>query len=283
MKISVRNIINLLKEDIKMKNAKTFMILLIGVCFVLSANSVFAQKVISGIEETISFSDPSKPGRVDIRWNNGKVIVRGYDGKDVTVELTDKDRDDREERAKSRGLRRVFMGDAIEYEERNNRIDISCYSNPKSVNVLISVPENTMISFENKLYGSIEIEKISGEIEVQTQYGEIKLDRVTGPVVAYSTYGEITATLDNVTTESPMSFKTGYSDIDLSFPVDLKATLDLKTTDGIWIAEEFEMSSDRESRGRRRSTNRQVININGGGIDIEISSNYGSIYIRKNR
>ncbi|MCP4726861.1 MAG: DUF4097 domain-containing protein [bacterium] len=264
-----------------MKKARVFMLLLIGACFVFSANSVLAQKVVSGPEETIAFSDPSKPGRVDIRWNNGKVIIRGYDGNEVKIERTDKDREDREERAKSRGLRRVFMGDAIEYEESNNRIDISCFSNPKSVNVLISVPNNTFVSFENKLYGSVEIERISGEIEVQTAYGEIKLDRVTGPVVAYSTYGDIAAMLENVVTESPMSFKSGYSDIDLSLPVDIKATLDLSTTDAIWVAEEFQMDRDRESR--RRSTKRSVFRVNGGGVEIEISSNYGSIFIRKNR
>lgn len=247
--------------------------------FSITIPNLSAQVVISGSEEIIKFSDPSKKGTIKFKWNNGDVRVFAHDKKEIRIEIPEKKRESRRESRRTRGLKRVSGGVDIEYEIEGNTISIKNYSSLlHSVDVDIYVPEDAFLSFENGQYGDIEIDGHKGEIEVYTVYGDIELKKVTGPVTAYTTYGEIKGDFVNINSTLPMSFKSQYGDIELEMPANLKASLQIRASDEVWSDFDMVLTSN-----TRRSSKRKEYTVNGGGVDIEIETAYGTIILRKGR
>lgn len=254
-----------------------FAVLVMGLMFSVQ---LFAQ--MEG-EMVKAFSNPSGKKIVEVTWRNGDVVIRGYDGDEVRVIPEDGHRRSREAADKARGLRKIYDGDAINVEESNNVITVSSHSTFNSVDVEVMVPRDVELSARNVLNGDLTIENFGGELEITTLNGELLLKNISGPVVAHSVNGEIIAELTSVTGDNPMSFSTVNSDIDIALPPDVKATLEMSTSDEIYT--DFDMEgpdtmTTTSVRDRRRSS-KKLYGINGGGTIIEIGTVHGSIYIRQ--
>jgi len=90
---------------------------------------------------------------------------------------------------------------------------------------------------------SIDVTGISGEIEVDDLNGGITLKNVSGSVLAHSLNGPVTAVLDRVSPDKPMSFTSLNGKIDVTFPADTKARMRLKTDHGA-VYSDFDMKMD---------------------------------------
>ena len=269
----------------------------------------------------VSFSNPAKPGTVEVDISEGSITVRGYEGKDVIIDarwrekaLTKEERElealpteageelDQEELAKkkaqaekAKGMKMIeveSMGLTVEEEE--NVIRVNAEEGKRAVDLVIQVPFSTSLrlSCRDDERG-VTVDRVDGEIEVDTGDGPIILTNVSGPVVADSSDGEIKATFGKVTPGKPMSFSAMDGDIDITLPFDVKASLNMKTEEGqvftdfdtMKIApsqQKKEEDERKEGGGYRVAFEKVTLGlINGGGVEIRLTTNEGNIYVRK--
>ena len=268
----------------------------------------------------VSFSNPAKPGTVEVDINEGSITVRGYEGKDVVIDarwrekvLTQEEQEelaalageeeelDQEELArrkaqaeKARGMRKLEVESAgLTIEEEENVIQVDVEEGKRAVDLMIQVPFSTSLrlSCRDDEKG-ISVDRVDGEIEVDTSDGPIVLTNVSGPVVADSSDGEIKAVFGKVVPGKPMSFSAMDGDIDITLPVDVKASLKMKTEEG-QIFTDFDIrltpsqqkkeeDERKEGGGYRVFFEKATLGlINGGGVEIQLTAYEGNIYIRK--
>ncbi len=212
---------------------------------------------------TVPFSNPSKPGKLDVSVQNGGITIKGYNGKEVIVEARVRERkvgervidevaiaravarlDDRTKRAVERlreegqekksqleGLRRIPVpgGTGLEVEEEDNVMEVRTSSFRQAVDVVIQAPFNTNLELSSMNNGIITVENITGEVEVSNMNGPIKLTGISGTVVADSMNGWVNVALKSVTPDKPMSFSTMNGDIDVTLPANTKAKVKMKS------------------------------------------------------
>jgi len=268
----------------------------------------------------VSFTNPAKPGTVEVDVNEGSITVRGYEGKDVIIDarwreraLTQERREieaalagveeelDKEELAKikaqaekARGMRMLAVESmGLTIEEEDNVIQVSVEEGKRAVDLIIQVPFSTslQLSCRDDERG-VTVERVNGEIEVDTSDGPITLTNVSGPVVADSSEGEIKVVFGKITPGKPMSLSAMDGDIDITLPLDVKASLKMKTDEG-QIFTDFDVQltpsqqkreeDERKEGGGYRVTYEKVTLglINGGGTEIQLTTYEGNIYVRK--
>jgi hypothetical protein len=217
---------------------------------------------------TVPLSNPGKPGIVEVRLMMGSIKVVGYEGKEIIVEATPRDKNikdyekttgvavvvapaaprpprpayyiggkdkdkEKEQKDKATGMKRIpIENTGLTIEEDNNTVTIEVESWRRAVDLSIRVPYATSLKLEGTNLGEISVENVNGEIEVENMNGEVKLANVGGTVVANSTNGSINAVLNKVNPDKPLSFATFHGDIDITLPADIKATLKIKSTQG---------------------------------------------------
>jgi len=269
----------------------------------------------------VSFTNPAKPGTVEVDISEGSITVRGYEGKDVIIDARWRERvltkeEELEEQAalaeeeeevdqeelarkkaqaeKARGMKMLeveSMGLIVEEEE--NVIQVEVEEGKRAVDLLIQVPFSTSLrlSCRDDERG-VTVQGVNGEIEVDTSDGPIVLTDVSGPVVADSSDGEIKAVFGKVTPGKPMSFSSMDGDIDITLPLDVKASLKMKTDEG-QIFTDFDVQltpsqqkkeedERKEGGGYRVAFEKVTLGlINGGGAEIQLTTYEGNIYVRK--
>jgi hypothetical protein len=267
----------------------------------------------------VSFSNPAKPGTVEVDLREGSITVRGYEGKDVIVEarwreklLTQEDREvaaaldrlreeelDEEELAKkkaqaekSKGMKMLQVeSTGLTVEEEENVIQVDVETGKRAVDLFIQVPFSTSLRLDSG-DSDVMVERVDGEIEADSGDGSITLINVSGPVVADSSDGAIKAVFGKVTPGKPMSFSTMEGDIDITLPLDAKASLKLKSEEGkvftdfdfpLTPTQQKKVQDERKEGGGYRASFEKVSLglINGGGVEIQLTTYEGDIYIRK--
>jgi hypothetical protein len=271
----------------------------------------------------VSFSNPAKPGTVEVDVREGSITVRGYEGKDVIIDARWRERvltkegekveaalatlreaeeePDKEELArikaqaeKSRGMKMLTVESmGLTVEEEDNVIQVSVEEGKRAVDLIIQVPFSTslQLSCRDDERG-VTVERVNGEIEVDTSDGPIVLTGVSGPVVADSSDGEIKVVFGKITPGKPMSLSAMDGDIDITLPPDAKASLKLKTDEGqiftdfdvqLTPSQQKKEEDERKEGGGYRVTYEKVTLglINGGGTEIQLTTYEGNIYIRK--
>lgn len=269
---------------------------------------------------TVPFSNPSKPGKLDVSVQNGGITIKGYNGKEVIIEARVRERkvgerliidketavrlDDRtaraveqlreraeEKKSKLEGLRRIPVpgGTGLEVEEEDNVMEVHTQAYRQAVDVIIQAPFNTTLELSSLNNGIITVENITGEVEVSNMNGPIKLSGISGTVVAHSMNGSVTVALKSVTSDKPMSFSTMNGDIDVTLPANVKAKVKMKSERGE-VYSDFDIQLDsapqkieEKEEGRYRVSFEKYIigEINGGGPDYTFKTYNGDIIIRK--
>jgi DUF4097 and DUF4098 domain-containing protein YvlB len=243
----------------------------IVILFVLAGSLAFGQE--PPVEKaTVPFSNPAKPGLVEATVQNGSIIVKGYEGKEVIIEarprgtmLTGEAKKEREEALrekryevreaereareeekkasdKAKGMKLIQPTTAgLTVEEENNVMEVSVESWKRSVDLTLQVPYSTSLNLHTFNNGEIVIEKVSGEIEVNNHNGPLRLTNVSGAVVANTFNGDVNVILTSVAPDKPMSFSTFNGDVDVTFPASIKANVKMKSDRGD-IYSDFEVS-----------------------------------------
>jgi len=243
-------------------------------CLVLIAGVLSFSQEGKADRATVSFSDPSKPGFLEVGVHRGSITVKGYNGKEVIIEaravtrklkdldeeaqLREFERADRiyararaedEEKEKkpkdTTGMRRIQapMVTGLSVEEKNNKMEVDVSSLRQTVDLTLQVPYSTSLEISAHTDGDITVENITGDIEVNHHNGALNLTGISGTVVAHTFSGDITVTFAKVTPEKPMSFSNWAGDIDVTFPSSVKATVKMKSEHGE-IFSDFDIQID---------------------------------------
>jgi hypothetical protein len=183
---------------------------------------------------TVPFSDPSRPGTVNVSLFQGGITVRASTGRDVIVTSTDgrvsNSRD--QPSGKGAGLRRLSQPAGLAVTEENNVMTISSGRLMGGSDVDVQVPAKTNLKLSTVNGDQIVVERIEGDIEVTAVNGSIMLTDVAGAAVVHSTNGEVKVTLRQVTPQKPMSFTSFNGDVDVTLPPNTKANLKMRTDHG---------------------------------------------------
>jgi hypothetical protein len=223
-------------------------------------------------------------GRLEIYL--GRVTVEGHAGNDIIFSSKDHERE-KDERAE--GLKAINglglddnTGLGINVTDKGNVIEVRQLKKMNSPDVKILVPKGVIVSFshESQYGGDANFKNLENEIEVSANYNSVELENVSGPVTVKSVYGHVGADF-NANMKGPISIVSIYGYVDATIPAGTKANLKLSTSYGeILVAPEFKIEIDRQGDMVHYS-DRVNGKINGGGIPVDLSSNYGKIYLRK--
>jgi DUF4097 and DUF4098 domain-containing protein YvlB len=279
------------------KSAKWFRIAFAAVAFAtvgLASSPCFAQ---AGSTEgadriPVKLDDPSRPALVKASLVDGGITVKAYDGNEVIVQARTRNREP--EKSESGGLKRLNISSTgLTVEEENNEVRIDTESYARPVDLTISVPVRTSLKLSTVNDGDIVVTGVDGEIDVNDVNGAVTLNNVSGNCVAHALNGRVLATFVKVNPQKPMAFSSLNGDIDVTFPADLKANLNIHSDRGdvysdfdvqLQASAPRQVTEDTRAQGGkyRVKIDRTVRGtINGGGPEIQFTDFQGSIYIRK--
>jgi predicted membrane protein len=249
-------------------------IITIALVFFLT-NLVFAQE----------FKVTKSTGRLEIKEVN-HVVVEGYAGNEIVFTAKNNDREN-DERAK--GLRAVSSlgledntGIGLSVVDKGNVIEVQQLKKVDGPEILIKVPKGVTVSYSHSSpYGEdVAFKNIESEIEVSTVHNGVSLNNVTGPMTVNTVHGDIEGSL-SPNLKNPISIISVHGHVDIAMPAATKANLNLGTVYGeIFVDPEFKIEIEKTGNMVKYSDN---VNgkINGGGLDIKLSSTHNNVYLRK--
>lgn len=217
----------------------------------------------------------------------GHVTVEGTTGNEIIFSSKDHERDE-DDRAK--GLRPVSgsglednTGLGINVADKGNVIEVRQLKKMNSPNVRIQVPKGIIVYYEHESQygGEVTFKNMENEIEVSANYNSVELENVTGPMTVKSVYGHVEADF-NTNIKGPISIVSVYGYVDVTLPVATKADLKMSTSYGeLFAAQEFKIEYEKREDNLVRYDDHLVGKINGGGLKVDLTSNYGKVYLRK--
>lgn len=151
----------------------------------------------------------------------------------------------------------------------------------KSEGAVIYLPANQKISVKTTWQGDIDISGFTSEIEATAEInGSIKIKDVSGPITADVLNGELEVVFDKVNQSSPISLYTTNGELDVTLPANTPANLVLSTINGN-VYTNFDISIPDKDGMKAIATKKVRGAINNGGVDIQLKSTNGTIYLRK--
>ena len=241
---------------------------------------------------TIESSDPDRAGLLRMNLIYATVLISGYDGEAVLIEISGGGGGTRLEpppppplpgRGGQRGSRpgRGPRPQTFRAVERNNVITIT--SGFVGQTIEIQVPRETSLSLNGAL-GDIVIEDVAGRrVTVNTQVGNVELRDVTGSAAVHTLAGSLTVSFPSGRV-GEMEGVTLNGTIDVSIPDDADATLRLENRFGS-VESEFELEELTAGRPppRRGPPPRRVsvTDINSGGPTLLFQNTLGDIVVRR--
>jgi hypothetical protein len=253
----------------------------------------------------VPLSDPAKPAALNAALVIGSIRVMAGQAGEVTIEALAqsgdyapdeplagkaKDKTTKEEmKGIDRGLRRIpnTARDLVAEEEGN---EVSVRSGPRPVDLRISVPAASSLRLSTVSGGELEVEGITGELELHNTNGGIRVRGARGPVTANTVNGTVEIALGAGPLPGPMAFSTLNGDVDLTLAPGTAVSLRVRTDHGeIYsdfdvelAAKETKTETGGGARGRYRvSIARELVgSIGGGGPEIYLKSFNGDIVLR---
>jgi len=224
-------------------------------------------------------------GRLEIIEVNN-VIVEGYTGNEIvfTSRSGNKEDDDR-----AKGLRSISgmgiednTGLGLSVVDNGTVIEVRQLKKVDGPRITIKVPKGVVVAYAHTSpYGDrVEFKNVENEIEVSTVHSGVVLSNVTGPMTVKTVHGDIEAFL-GAPLKSPISIVSVHGHVDVALPVATKATMKLNTIYGeIFVDPDFKMEIEKTGNMIKYSDN-IMGKINGGGLDISLSSSHSNVYLRK--
>ena len=215
------------------------------------------------------------------------VTVEGYGGNEIVFSSLDgpKEKDKRAE-----GLRAVSAmgledntGLGLSVQDKSGTIEVYQLKRMEGPRVKILVPKGVTVSFAHSspYGGDVTFKNVESEIEVSTVHNGVRLENVTGPLTIKTVHGEIEATF-GADVKSPISLVSVHSLIDVTIPQATKADVKLSTGYGeMFVDPAFKFDFEEQGDWKRYGSNKVNGKINGGGLELTLSSSHGNIYMRK--
>ncbi len=240
-----------------------------------------------GLTQAQEYKVAKSTGRLEIKEVNN-VVIEGTTGNEIVFSSRDGKNED-DERAK--GLRSISTGGledntglGLSVVTKGDVIEVQQLKKMDGPDITIKVPKGVVISVvHTSPYGSeIEFKNIESEIEVSTVHSGVVLTNVTGPMTIKTVHGDIETAL-GANIKSPVSIVSVHGHVDVALPVTMKANVRLSTVYGeIFVDPDFKI--ELEKKGDMIVYNDKLTaKINGGGVEITLSSTHNNVYLRKTK
>lgn len=147
----------------------------------------------------------------------------------------------------------------------------------------IELPANVKLVLEYDSFqaGDVLIRDMAGEVEATSKIGDLEFVNITGPLVASSLSSDINVVFTEVSQSSPTDVVSTSGDIDITLPGTTKGDFQMKTVSGeVYTDLDFEFEGDKKPSFFGAGTSAEAA-LNGGGVQVNLKSISGDIFIRK--
>jgi hypothetical protein len=252
-------------------------------------SSVFGQQK----EVTVPFSDQNGKMKLDVQVFSGDIKIIGTSRQDALIKYSiekHEDENDREDE-KSSGMKKIGGGNfQFEIGEDNNTVKVRSQNFNSILLMEIEIPSEIDIDISKQIGQNIYIENIQGAINVENNVGSVTMKGISGSVNASSSTGEINVEFTKIDDSQSMTFNTITGNIDLTFNNAYKADLKMRTEWGDIYSDmniETKVVEEPQSKNVSKNGGMKVISnnwtygsLNGGGPEMTLKTQMGSIYLR---
>lgn len=213
------------------------------------------------------------------------VSIEGTTGSEIIFTTKDTGRGDDD---RARGLRSISSlgledntGLGLSVIEKEGAIEVSQLKKMGGPEITIKVPKGVkvFVTHSSPHGGGIEVQNFEGELSVSTVHNSVRLINVTGSQNVKTMHGDIEASLPVI--KSPVNISSLHGHVDVAIPVSTKANLRIETQWGeILVDPDFKIEIERTGDMVKYS-DKVSGKLNGGGIDVNLSSMHNNIYLRK--
>lgn len=239
----------------------------------------------AGVVQAQEYKVAKSTGTLVIREVN-HVQVEGTPGNEIIFTSRDQDRND-DDRAK--GLRAISSlgledntGLGLSVAVNGEEVTVQQLKKMDGPEITIKVPKGVTVSYTHTSpHGDeVEFKNFEGSIEVSTVHSGVVLTNTTGPMEIKTVHGDIEASL-GAPLKGPITIASVHAHVDVALPLATKANLKLGTTWGeILVDPDFKIEIDRTGNYVKYS-DKVTGKLNGGGVEIELSSTHNNVYLRK--
>jgi hypothetical protein len=214
-----------------------------------------------------------------------RVEVVGYEGSEIV--FTTEIRKSGDE-ARAKGLTAVSgmgltdnSGIGLSVVDKGNEIEVQQLAKRSSNKYVIKVPSNVKLFYEHTgVEGNdFKADNIKSEIEVSTLHNSIKMNNVTGPMTLNSVHGKIEVVFSSLNQSNPTSILSVHGLVDVSLPADAKANLKMDSNWGE-LYTDMKIEFDQAKDGMTVHSSNVKGKLNGGGIELHLSSTHNNVYLR---
>ncbi|MBL9185994.1 MAG: DUF4097 family beta strand repeat protein [Opitutaceae bacterium] len=181
---------------------------------------------------SVKFSDPAKPGRLEIKLGHGNLRIAADDTDQITVQSEAKPAS---KSARKDGLRVISSSSSYVLSEKDNVATLDAVADGwkgGGASFNVTVPRRTAVVVKSSWGGDITCTGLAGNLEINSMNGTIRLDDVAGGVVASTMNGEIRASIRELREGSPLSFTSMNGEVVLRLPPEARANVRLRTQNG---------------------------------------------------
>lgn len=250
--------------------------LIITACVLLISSSLLAQE----------YKLAKSSGKLIINDVN-RVTVEGHSGNEIIFTSMDGSREKDNRAAGLRAISNMGLEDntgiGLAVIDKGTTYEVYQLKKMDGPRVKIMIPKGVSVSYSHSSpHGSdILFKNVEGEIETSTVHNGVHLENVTGPMSIKTVHGEIEADFSSGI-KSPITLSSQHGLIDITIPSATKATISMKTSFGeILVDPALKLEVEKSGDFVKYSSNKVEGKINGGGIEITLSSNHNNIYLRK--
>lgn len=232
--------------------------------------------------------DGSSSMTMEIMGVGNDIIIKGHEGSEIIVQTDDYDVIRIPEKAK--GLKPISAtGEdnteiGLYFRKAGDKYILTGASRAANdADYVISVPRRMKLRVESMNWsgGDVTIEGISGDIEARSNVGDIRLTNVSGPLVIWTLSSDITVSYAALSQTGPHSISSTSGEIDVTLPGNSKGTFDMKSISGE-IYSDLDMTfPEKEEMRHVGGQLRANGTLNGGGVDFNINSISGDVFMRR--
>ena len=208
-------------------------------------------------------------GQVSLENVNGDVEITGWDRNEVQIDAVKKARD--QQRLDEASIEVETGSDYVKIHTQYPHNHTN--NNPASVHYTLHVPQNARLDRISLVNGSLNIQKVTGQVDASLVNGKAHVSDLTGEANISSVNGSIDANYASLSNVPKIKLKSVNGSIELGLPGSPSAEVKASTVNG-GIKSDFPLTVQGSFASHNLSGT-----LGSGGTRIELSNVNGSIHI----